>query len=275
MAEPSRGEATLRKRLWLPLLRDLSDEPSARVVFKGSVSSSMGGVGDVDAYAPPSAFPHIERRFRSWVAASDLQVVVVCRHDWRGPTMVAIRRDDPFPYTLDVKVGRLYHGSFLFTVDDLDELVETDADGVRRLVAGAAGTVRLLIDGTTRSGRRDDHAFEAKGIREALAADPDGALAAARFVGVAAPALRRGIEAILDGGWSRLDMAVVTAWCHARSLARPDRLAHQFGWRYVAGPACAVPRLDPRRGPPDVERWLSDVAGSHTVNGFLGVSEAT
>ena len=263
---------TDRAPIWLPLLRDLAERLPDQVVIKGSIAA-FGGVSDVDMYAPRSSFAAIERRFRAWAADNGLQVVVVCRHDWRGPTMVAIRADDAHPFTLDVKVGRFYHGSFLYTIDDLRDLVTIDQHGLRRLRIGAEGTANLLIYGTTRRGRHHAAGFAAKDIEGSLAGDRPGALAASRFAGVAAPALRRGIQRLLDGGWSTRDMATVVAWCYARAIARPDRVLRQLKWRFVDGPGCAVTQIVDRRIPDDRERWLHDVADSHPVSGFLGLTD--
>lgn len=277
MTDVSRGDRAQvwthdRAHLWLPLLRDLTRSLPERLVFKGS-QAAFDGVSDVDAYAAPTWFPSIERRFRAWAADHGLHVAVVCRHDWRGPTMVAIRSDDPYPFTLDVKVGRLYRGSFLFTIDDLHDLAALDDLDIRRLRTGAEGAIKLLVFGTTRSGRRNQIGFATKDIHGSLVRDSAGAMTASRFAGVAAPALRRGIQSVLDGGWSRRDMAMVAALCHARAVGHPDRLFRQLYWRLDAGPSCAVSQLVERRMPDDRERWLRDVAASHRVSGFLGVSD--
>ena len=277
MGDLSRGDGAQawthdRARLWLPLLLDLTNSLPEHLVFKES-QAAFDGVSDVDAYAAPARFPSIERRFRSWAADHGLQVAVVCRHDWRGPTMVAIRPDDPYPFMLDVKVGRLYHGSFLFTIDDLHDLAAMDDLGIRRLRTGAEGVVRLLVFGTTRSGRCDDNGFVTKDIRGSLVKDTAGAVTASRFAGVAGPALRRGIQSVLDGGWSRRDMATVVALCHARAVVHPDRLFQQLRWRLGAIRSCALSQLVERRMPDDSERWLRDVAASHPVSGFLGVTD--
>ena len=261
-----------RAHIWLPLLRDLAESLPEQVVIKGS-TGALDGVSDVDMYARRGSFPAIERRFRAWAADNGLHVVVVCRHDWRGPTMVAIRPDDAHPFSLDVKVGRFYHGSFLFTIDDLHELAAVDQHGLRRMRIGAEGTANLLLYGITRGGRRRDAGFAAKDIEGSLSADHAGAMLAARFAGVAAPALRRGIQHVLDGRWSTRDMATVIAWCYARSIARPDRVFRQLKWRFVDRPACAVTQIVDRRIPHDRERWLRDVADSHPVSGFLGLTD--
>lgn len=263
---------TDRAHLWLPLLRDLAESLPEQVVIKGS-TDALGGISDVDMYAPRSSFAAIERRFRAWAIENGLRVVVVCRHDWRGPTMIAIRPDDAHPFTLDVKVGRFYHGSFLYTIDDLRDLATVDRHGIRRLRIGAEGVANLLVYGTTRRGRRHAAGFAAKDVAGSIAADPTGALAASQFAGVAAPALRHGIQRLLEGGWSTRDMATVVAWCYARAGARPDRVLRQLRWRFIVGPACAVTQIVDRRIPGDRDRWLRAVADSHPVSGFLGVND--
>ncbi len=261
-----------RAHIWLPLLRDLAETLPDQVVIKGS-KGALGGVSDVDTYASRSSFPAIERRFRAWAADNGLQVVVVCCHDWRGPTMVAIRPDDAHPFMLDVKVGRFLHGSFLYTIDDLHDLATVDQDGLRRLRIGAEGTANLLVYGTTIGGRRNGAGHFAKEIEGSLAADRAGAMLAGRFAGVAAPALRRGIQRVLDGGWSTRDMAATVAWCYARAVARPDHVIRQLKWRFVDRPSCAVTKIVDRRIPDDHERWLREVADSHPVSGFLGLTD--
>lgn len=263
-----------RSSLWLPLLRDLTEHVPEWVVLKNS-KAAMQGVGDIDTFAPRSAYPEIERRFRAWAAAQGLRVIVVCHHNWRGPNFVAIRPGDPYLFSLDVKVGRLLRASWLVKVRDAQELAVMDELGYRRLRDGAEGTLKLLFNGMTRGGRRNDTGFREKGIVEALAADPEGALIASRFVGAAAPALRHGIRTVLAGGWSRRDMAAVEAWCYARAVLRPWIPLRQIYWRRVTVPGCAVAQLPRRRLPEDREAWIGRVVASHPVSGFLGIPAAS
>jgi hypothetical protein len=264
---PGEASASGRATLWLPLLRALTDDLAERVVFKDA-TGALEGVSDVDVYAAGSDSPLIERAFRAWATGNGMHSAIVCRHDWRGPTMVAFRPDDPHPYRLDVKVGRLCHGSFLFTIDDLDGLADVQ-DGYRRLRPGVDAAAKLLIHGTTRSGRRDTAGLGRKAVTAALAGDPTGALAAARFAGPAARPLRRGIEAALAGGWSRRDMAIVMAWFHLRSLARPDRLARQLHWRLVAEPSCPMSRPVDRVTTESAEAWRERVVSAHPADGAV------
>jgi hypothetical protein len=269
LADPSLGVGVAdpmsdRAAVWLPLLRELTETSPDRIVFKRS-AAAFRGVSDIDAYAPPGSWPEIERRFQMWAGRTGLQVVVVCRHDWRGPTLVAVRPGDPHLFTLDVKSTRFLHGSPLFKPSDLVRVSTVDDDGIRHLRVGADGAIKLLIDGMTRSGKRNDAGLAAKGIIAALAADPDAAMAASLFAGMAAPAMRRGMEALLAGGWSRLDMGLVSAWFHARALARPDLLMRLLHWRFVAAPSCAVGRSVVDNAPVDGDAWLRAVRDSHRI----------
>lgn len=259
-----------RSDLWLPLLRDLTEHVPEWVVLKNS-RAALRGIGDVDTFAPRSVYPDIERRFRTWAAGQGLQVVVVCHHNWRGPNFVAIRPDDPYLISLDVKVGRLLRASWLVKVRDVQELTVMDELGYRRLREGAEGTLKLVFNGMTRGGRRNEAGFRDKGIVEALAADPEGALIATRFVGAAAPALRHAIRIVSEGGWSRRDMLAVEAWCYARALLRPWIPVRQVYWRRVTVPSCPVAQLPRRRLPDDREAWIDRVVATHPVSGFLDI----
>lgn len=260
-----------RAHLWLPLLRDLTEHVPAWVVLKNS-KAAMRGVGDIDSFAPRSAFPAIERRFRAWASERGLQTVIVCRHNWRGPNFVAIRPGDSFLFSLDVKIGRLFRGSFLVTVDDAHEFAVMDDLGYRRMREGAEGALKLLFNGMAHGGVQNEAGFQVKGILEALRADPAGAMAASRLAGIAAPALRSGIRAVLGGRWSRRDMAAVEAWCLLRSVRRPDHIIRQLHWRRVSVPSCAVARLQRRQMPGDRAAWMQAVADTHPVDGFLGTT---
>jgi hypothetical protein len=177
-------------------------------------------------------------------------------------------------FTLDVKSARFFHGSRLFTSSDLVPVSTVDEDGIRHLRIGADGAIKLLIDGMTRSGRRNDAGLAAKGIIAALAADPDAAIVVGLSAGVAAPAFRRGIEALLGGGWSRIDMGLVAAWFHVRALTRPDLLVRLLHWRFMAAPSCAVGRSVVHGVPMDGEAWLRAVRESHGEIPELALTEA-
>ena len=251
-----------RAHLWLPLLQDLTTNVPGWVVLKNS-KAAMRGVGDIDSFASRSDFPEIEDRVRVWSAEHGLRFVTVCRHNWRGPIIVAIREGDPYLFSLDVKVGRLLRGSMLIDVDDAHDFQVMDDLGYRRVREGAEGVMKLLYNGMRRGGSKNEAGFQQKGVLEALQADPAGAMEASRLVGMAAPALRSGIRAVLDGGWSRRDMAAVEAWCFIRSAARPDYVIRQWHWRHSEVPRCAISQLTARRMPDDVPGFLRAVAETH------------
>jgi hypothetical protein len=256
---------TDRAHLWLPLLRDLTANVPGWVVLKNS-KAAMNGIGDIDSFASRSDFPDIEDRVRVWSAENGLRFVTVCRHNWRGPIIVAIRDGDPYLFSLDVKIGRLFRGSMLIDVDDAQSFAVMDDLGYRRVREGAEGVMKLLYNGMYRGGAKNEVDFEKKGVLAALQADPAGAMEASRLVGMAAPALRSTIRAVLDGGWSRRDIAAVEAWCFIRSAARPDYVIRQWHWRHMEIPRCAISQLKARRMPDDVDGFLRAVADTHAAS---------
>jgi hypothetical protein len=276
-AQPNQSTASTpnpdRSHLWLPLIQRLTQEVPGWVVLKNS-KAAMKGVGDIDSFADESDFPEIERVFRAWAADHGLQVAVICLHNWRGPIMVAIRDGDPYLFSLDVKVRRLFRGSSLIETKQAQSMALMDDLGYRRLREGPEGILKLLFNGMDHTGVRNDTMVAQKGVLEALRADPEGAMEASRIVGFAAPALRSAARAAIAGGWSRRDLAAVEAWCYIRSIARPDRLIRQVYWRKVVAPRCAFFKLERRRIPDDREAWLRDVAATHPVSGYLGIVDA-
>ena len=152
-----------RATLWLPLLRQLTDEVPGWLVIKNA-RQALDGVGDIDSMARPEDWPAIERLFRMWASEHGLTVVGVCRHIWRGPNLVARDPSDPYLLVLDVKSVRTFRGSALVTVADALALAEMDAAGFRRMRAGGEGVVKLLHNGMTRGARRDQAGLDAKGV---------------------------------------------------------------------------------------------------------------
>lgn len=257
-----------RRSLWLPLLRQLDRTVPEWVVLK-NLDSAFDGIGDVDTMAPPRTWPAIEAAFRSWAAASGLTVVGVCRHNRRGPNLLARRDGDPYLFILDVKATRPWRFATLIRWDQARSFAVHDADGYRRVRDGAGATLKLLFNGTGYGGASRETAMVAKGVREELRADPAGALAAADLVGLAAPALRRGIRAALAGGWSRGDMLAVEAWSIGRAVLHPMALARQIRQRRTWADRCPALWLSHRAGrrlPDDVGTWLREFEAAHPTS---------
>lgn len=253
-----------RSTLWSPLLRRLTHEVPSWLVIKNA-QAALDGVGDVDSMAATADWPIIEAIFRTWVRDEGLTELGICRHLWRGPNLVARDPSSPYLLVLDVKALRTFRGSPLITAADALALAVMDDAGFRRMRPGAEGVVKLLHNGTTRRGRPDRGGLARKGVVALLRADPVGADLAAAWVGLAAPALRRAIAAVVNGGWSQRDMTVVQAWCLARGLAHPGNPARQVRLR-VTGERCPfvhITRHDHRRLPADSEAWVTAMRLAH------------
>ena len=275
--ETEGGPAALTGRgpIWLPLLEHLTASVPEWVVLK-NLDSAFDGHGDVDTMAPPRTWPAIERAFRDWADDAGLSVVGVCRHNRRGPNMLARREGDPYLYILDVKVMRPWRFSRFVTAEDALAFAILDAAGYRRARTGLGATLKLLFNGTAYGGRADEAAMRVKHVREELRADPEGALRAARLVGAAAPALRRGIRAAMDDGWSRRDMLAVEVWCAARGLREPVGLVRQIRGRRTHADRCPSLRLsyrDDRRLPDDTNAWVTAFVTAHPDTSFLGIHD--
>jgi hypothetical protein len=257
-----------RTAVWLPLLETLTRERSDWIVLKNA-AAALAGLGDVDTFAPPPAWPAIETTFRRWADEQGLLAVATCRHNWRGPNFIAIGADDPYIWSLDVKRLRTFRGSCLITVESALALAAPDDGDFRRLRPGAEGVLKLLFNGLRPGGHPNEDGLRRKGVVDALRADPSGAFQAAELVGAAAPALRRGIRAVLDGDWSRRDMLAVETWSLGRSALRPDYAVRQLWMRWVVFPTCPVVRLPDRRVPDDRAAWLRAMDRTHRGSSYL------
>jgi hypothetical protein len=265
-----------RASLWLPLLRRLTEVVPRWVVLKSS-GEGLGGVGDIDSFAPPEDWPTIEREFRAWALEQGLTFVLVCRHIWRGPHFVAIDPASPYLLVLDVKSYRTFRGSTYARVADAERFAELDMLGFRRVRPGAEGVLKLLWNGMARGGRRHDQGLRTKGVLELLRRDPSGADDAARIVGPAAPLLRRAVREAAAGRWSRPALVAVELWCLIRGLRRPDIIIRQAWFRVRLAKQCplmSLTRRARRRLPDDRAQWLAAAAAAHDGTSFLADERA-
>jgi hypothetical protein len=263
-----------RATLWLPLLRQLTDEVPDWLVIKNA-AAALDGVGDIDSMACPEDWPAIERIFRMWASEHGLTMVGVCRHIWRGPNLVAWAPSDPYLMVLDVKAVRTFRGAPLITVTNALPLAESDAAGFRRMRAGGEGVIKLLHNGTARGARRNAAGLDAKGVVSLLAADPDGADLAAAWTGRSAPPLRRAIRAVVRGRWPRRDLLLVEAGAMARAVGHPGPLIRQLGLR-ATGERCPfihLTRHDHRRLPEDGKAWITLMRRTHPGSTFSTMPE--
>ena len=254
-----------RAEMWLPLLRRLTERFPTWAVWK-NVESALTGHGDVDSLASPACWPAIEDEFRGWAAAHGLNRVIVCRHVPQGPHLLALGPATRHLVQLDVKERATVRGSTLVSWRTLLPLTEMDPRGFRRVRPGAEGVIKLLSNGTLPGGRMDAEGMRKKRVAELLAADPEGVAMIARLFGPAAGALRRGVDAVVGGGWDRRSMLAVEAWCLLRGAAEPRTLASRLRFKYHGRKRCPVIRTirqDGRRLPDDVEAWMREVRRTH------------
>lgn len=257
-----------RTDLWLPFLRQLTEQYPGWAVWK-NVESALAGTGDVDSFAPPSVWPAIQRTFESWVAErGDLGPVIVCRHIPQGPHFITLQEGSPYIVQLDVKVRGTFRGSTLIDAWDLQRLSEIDPRGFRRVRPGVEGVIKLCLNGVRRGGRPNLEALREKRVADLLSSDPEGVDAGAELLGWAADALRRGAAAVVDGTWDQRSMRIVDTWSLARSLGEPRVAVSRLWFLYYRAPRCPVVSLirdHERRVPDDREAWLRSVAEGHEV----------
>jgi hypothetical protein len=172
---------------------------------------------------------------------------------------------------MDVSDGRLWRGSRLFDVGDLQELAEMDPLGFRRLRPGAEGLFKFVFNGIGWSGRPDWRTLHAKGTLDQLRRDPEGVRQAARISGLAAWPALRSVRDALGESWNYPAVHALQAASAFRSLRRPAALARRLvqTCRIRRGAEiCEV--LTPmlrggRRIPGDRAAWLEALARSHQV----------
>jgi len=265
------GEAGARyaaEAVWIPLLQRLTTVAPTWAVWK-NVDSALQRDGDIDSMAAPSEWAAIERETRVWAARHGLGPVVACTHIPGGLNLVVADADSPYLFEIGVKERKLFRGSALFTYDQLVPLSVLDPRGFRRVAPGAEGVLKLLLNGTRRGGGKDAAGLRDKNVVALLTADPEGAHRCASAIGGAAgPALRRAADAAAAGGWDRGAMAIVEARALLRTLAEPGMTVRRVRFLASGKNPCPVVHAllgNARYIPGDRERWLADVAATHSL----------
>lgn len=251
--------------MWLALLRRLTSEAPDWFTMKG-IESAIHGTGDVDSIAPPASWPVVKAVFLDWARDEGLGPVVYCPHAPFLTHMVALCSWRPEVFELDVNARKIFFGSTLFRPRDVAHLAILDDRGFRRLRPGAEGVLKLVQNGSTRSGRCRPDAMAAKGVAELLAGDTEGVeLFAARF-GSGAPDVVRAAEAAIAGGWDRRAVRAAKLACLYRSPREPDAIAARARFRWQRS-HCPVLRtvLSGQRRVDDPERWVAEVGATHEV----------
>lgn len=261
------GVALDRTELWLSLLRELTATYPRWAIWK-NVTSAFAGTGDVDSFAPPEDWPAIGRTFEAWVREHELGPLIICRHIPQGPHFMTLQEGSPYLVQLDVKVRGTFRGSTLIDASDLQRLSEIDPLGFRRVRPGVEGVIKLLLNGTRKGGGPNLEGLRVKRVADLLAADPPGVADGVELAGAAAPALQRGVDAVLAGTWDHAAMRRVEAWFALRSLTEPGVAVSRLWFLKYRAPRCPVVSLirdHERRVPDDRDRWLAEVSRSHEV----------
>jgi hypothetical protein len=256
-----------RSELWLPLLRTLTEELETWCVWKNA-ESAFTGTGDIDAAAPDTTWPIIERRFVEWARQRDLGPVIVCPHIPGGLNLVAVPPGFSTLLEMGTKAQRVFRGGTLFVFDDLVPLFTMDGRGFRRIQPGAEGLFKLALNGLRWDGRPNEAGLRTKQVRELLAQDPAGAEAAAQIFGSGADAVLAGARAAAEGGWDRRAMLAFQSWALRNAASEPTVLVQRLRFRSAARHRCPVVRVlldHARQIPVDREAWLDEVARTHEI----------
>jgi hypothetical protein len=269
--EPDRTE---QGRVWLPLIRRLTEVSPSWVVWK-NVDDALAGIGDIDAAAAREDWALIEREFRRWAAENRLGPAFACTHIPGGLNLVAVPESLPAFLEVGVKEQRIFRGSTLFSIGDLGPLAEMDPRGFRRLRAGAEGLLKLVLNGRKWGGRPNRQGLRARRVVELMGQDPEGVREAARLFGPARRAAITAAEAAVRGGWDQRAMLAVELWALLRGPRHPVLMARRVWFRMRTRASCPIVRAileERRRIPVDRAAWLARVAETHATG--PGVREA-
>ncbi len=264
------ASAEERSSPWLPLLRRLSRVSDQWLVWK-NVDSALSGIGDVDSAAPSAEWPSLEAEFLDWAVREKLGPAAVCRHIPGGLNLVAFPVGAPAFLEMSVKERRIFRGSTLFVIEDLEGLSEMDERGFRRLRPGAEGLFKLVLNGTKWGGRPNWEGIAEKNIDRLLAQDPEGVEMTARLFGPVKDAAIKGARAAADSRWERKEMALVDAWFIVKGVRNPIILARRARFRFETKSSCPIVKaiLGTRRKiPADRAGWLAQVAETHEMHGM-------
>lgn len=213
------------------------------VVWKGG--HDLGSQGDVDAAAPRSSRPALERAFEAWASRTGLAATITCEHAAGISILVGCggsARERLLQ--VDVTHEKLVHGAAAWSAEALAE-VAVHEGGLRRLTRGAEGVARVLAS------RADADAAAL------VRADPAGASALARRLGL------RGRLALRSGPAARLALEAALT-LHA--VASPRSVLRSVATDRARGRCRVIAALqEGRRLRESVERWLERIEHDHEV----------
>ena len=251
--------------LWLSLLAELTADVPDWFTMKG-VGSALTGTGDVDSIAPVDTWVAIKDIFHAWAASEGLGPVVFCPHAPYLLHIVALSELRPEVFELDVNSRKIFFGSTLFRPADVAGLAVMDPLGYRRLRPGAEGVLKLLQNGSSRTGRPIREGLDAKKVVELLRSDPEGAQLFGDRFQFGASSMTKAVDAAIAGEWDRLALALAKLSCLARAALEPDAVVARLRFRWQRN-HCPVLHtvVSGQRRVESPSTWLREVAESHEV----------
>jgi hypothetical protein len=250
---------------WLPLLQRLTAASPTWGVWKNA-DDAISGRGDIDSAGDPADWPLIESHFRLWASSQELEPVFICTHIPGGINMIATPPRLETFLEFSVKERKVFRGSSLFKWHELVPLMEMDPRGFRRLRPGTEGLLKLLLNGSTRTGRRNHVGLERKQVLELLRQDPVGVELGSRIFGPARGDVLRAARSAVDGGWDRRSLIAAGAWAVLRAAVEPMTFASRIRFLLVSRRSCPVLIAmfqGHRRVPRARREWLESVAEAH------------
>ncbi len=250
---------------WLPLLQRLTAASPTWGVWKNA-DDALSGNGDIDSAGDPAEWPVIERHFRQWATSQELEPVFVCTHIPGGINMIATPPRLETFLEFSVKERKVFRGSSLFKWHQLVPLMEIDPRGFRRLRPGAEGLLKLLLNGSTKLGRRNHFGLERKRVLELLKQDPVGVEMGSRIFGPAGTAVLRAAQRAVDGDWDQRSLLAAGVWAVLRATTEPRTVASRIRFVLVSKRSCPVliAMFEGHRRVPQARReWLESIAETH------------
>jgi len=256
-----------RTDIWLPLLKQLSEQSPTWLVYKNA-DSALHGTGDVDATAAPDEWGAISKTFRAWGGAYG--PTAACSHIPGGLNLIVAPTDMDTVLEMGMKLRKSYRGSTLFSWDQLVPLATWDERGFRELRHGAEGLLKLILNGIKRDGSKNEELFAPKRIVDNLSSDIEGVHVAAEALlsNQGARAAVRLADAAVSGGWDRRAARRIQRAAYLSALIRPGfaleraRFSRQ---RLTVCPVTTVLLGGQRKIPADRGVWWNRVVETHPM----------
>src|SRR5207247_2510589 len=139
-----------------------------------NAEAALRGDGDVDLLAPRRDWDAVAAEFGRWADRYGLGPRMECRHVPGALFLTAADPVDGGAFELDVKARVTHRGAVLVRPRDLGPLSVLDERGIRRLRPGAEGLLKLVVNGTHRTGAPRHDRIRREAIVECIGHDPQG-----------------------------------------------------------------------------------------------------